>query len=77
MKHRRSTTARGAKGNHVARGPSTFRQQDVTRAIRAAVKAGMEVRSFEVSKDKIVVMAAKRDELEKVVDAPNEWDGAA
>jgi hypothetical protein len=44
----------------MARGPSTFRQQDATRAARAALAAGLEVRRIEIGKDgKIVVVTGK------------------
>jgi hypothetical protein len=45
------------------RGPSTFRQKDVTRALRAAAAAGIEVRRVEIDKDgKIVVVTCKPKE---------------
>lgn len=59
----------------MARGPCTFRQQDVTRALRATVAAGIEVRRIEIDKDgKIVVVTGKPESL--VVDSKgeNEWD---
>lgn len=44
----------------MARGPCTFKQQDVTRALRAAVAAGIEVQRYEIDKDgKIVVVTGK------------------
>ncbi len=47
----------------MARGPCTFRQQDVTRALRATVAAGIEVRRIEIDKDgKIVVVTCKPKE---------------
>jgi hypothetical protein len=33
----------------MARAPSTFRQQDVTRAIRAAIAAGVDIARIEVA----------------------------
>ena len=62
----------------VARGPSTFKQQDVTRAIRAAKAAGIEVQRIEIEIEpgKIVVVAGKPTEPNKVEATPNEWDGA-
>ncbi len=62
----------------VARGPSTFKQQDVTRAIRAARAAGIEVQRIEIEIDpgKIVVVAGKPTEPDIEDTTPNEWDGA-
>lgn len=56
----------------MARRPCTFRQQDVTRALRATVMAGLEVRRLEIDKDgKIVVVTGKPDDTER---GANEWD---
>jgi len=46
----------------MARGPCTFRQQDVRRALRATVAAGIKVQRIEIDKDKIVVVAEKPPE---------------
>lgn len=57
----------------MARRPCTFRQQDVTRAIRAAAAAGVEIASVEIDKDgKIVVVVAGK--LVKDANEGNEWD---
>jgi hypothetical protein len=58
----------------MARGPLTFRQNDLTRAVRAVRNAGVEVLRVEVDKDgKIIVVTA---ETGKTVPATgiNEWD---
>jgi hypothetical protein len=39
----------------MARAPSTFRQKDVTRAIRAAIAAGVDIARIEVAKDGRIV----------------------
>lgn len=62
----------------MARGPCTFRQLDVTRALRAAAAAGIEVQRIEIDKDgKIVVVAGKVLELPRDgKNKRNEWDDA-
>jgi hypothetical protein len=66
----------------VARAPSTFRQQDVTRAIKAAVAAGVGIARVEIDKSgKIVIVTGKPQEA--AVAAPQddldrelaEWEG--
>jgi hypothetical protein len=43
----------------MARGPAIFRQQDVTRAIRAAKAAGVEIQRIEIARDgRIVIITA-------------------
>lgn len=46
----------------MARGRCTFKQQDVTRALRAARAAGFDVQKVEIDKEgKIVVVTAPPD----------------
>jgi hypothetical protein len=43
----------------MSRAPSTFRQQDVTRALRAAAAAGVDIARIEIDKaGKITIIAA-------------------
>jgi hypothetical protein len=58
----------------MARSALTFKQQDVTRALRAAAAAGTEVQRVEIDKTgKITVVIGKPNEpIDEGVD--NEWD---
>lgn len=58
----------------MGRGPNTFRQRDVSRAYRAARKAGADVARIEIDKDgKIIVVIGDRDTAATV----NSSDSAA
>jgi hypothetical protein len=47
----------------MSRGPQTFRQRDVTKAVKAVAAAGMSVAKVEVDKaGKIVVIVGEREE---------------
>jgi hypothetical protein len=47
----------------MARAPSTFRQQDVTRAIKAATAAGVGIARVEIDKaGKIIIITGKTTE---------------
>ena len=46
----------------MSRAPSTFRQSDVTRAVRATVLAGVEVARVEIDKDGRIVIVSKTGE---------------
>jgi len=59
----------------MGRGPSSFRQQDVTRALRATRAAGVEVERIEIEKDRIVVVTGKKTKAPSDdEDNGNEWD---
>jgi hypothetical protein len=47
----------------MSRGRWTFKQQDATRAVRAAVAAGLEVQRIEIERDgRIIVVTGKPQE---------------
>jgi hypothetical protein len=51
------------------RGSSTFKQQDVTRAVKAVIAAGVEVQKVEIDREgKIVVVSGKPDEPHKTTE---------
>ena len=59
----------------MSRGPYTFRQRDVTRAVKAVIAAGMTLRLVEIDNGKIVLHVSDADEAP--ADGPkhdNEWD---
>ena len=61
----------------MSRRPCTFKQRDVTKAVKAIVAAGQQIERVEVSKDgKIVIVTAKPSGLifEDGPDFLNEWD---
>jgi hypothetical protein len=58
----------------MARGPTTFKQADVTRAVRGVVAAGVEVMRVEVENGKIVVVAGKPGSAERPeVNVLDQW----
>ena len=57
------------------RAPSTFRQQDVTRAVKAVVAAGVGIARVEIDKaGKITIIALGSDLLGEGGKRANEWD---
>jgi hypothetical protein len=60
----------------MSRGAQSFKQGDVSKAIRAAVKAGLPVARVEVSPEgRIIVIAGKpREEEQNPTTEANEWD---
>jgi hypothetical protein len=62
----------------MARAPCTFRQRDVTAAVKALVAAGVAVKRFELGKDgKIIVVIGEAEKLAaEEAGETNEWDSA-
>ena len=50
----------------MSRGPCTFKQRDVTQAIKAAIAAGLKVNRFEIDRQgRISIIAADDDKQNK------------
>jgi hypothetical protein len=57
----------------MSRGPYTFRQTDLTRAIKGARAAGIDVARIEIEKDgRIVILPTQSAAVPET--ARNEWD---
>jgi hypothetical protein len=59
----------------VSRGPTTFRQADITRALRAARAAGLEVSGYEIDPvtGKITITTASAGDEKKPADEFEKW----
>jgi hypothetical protein len=65
----------GFPGNQMSRAPSTFRQQDVTRAVKAVTAAGVHIARVEIDKaGKIVIIAVDATGQPAQIPEANEWD---
>jgi len=59
----------------MARAPSTFRQQDVTRAVKAVAAAGVHIARVEIDKaGKIVIITTGPADQPAQGAEVNEWD---
>jgi hypothetical protein len=59
----------------MSRGQQTFKQRDVTKALKATVKAGIAVERVEIENGKIIIVIAKaEDTVNGGSPEKNEWD---
>jgi len=59
----------------MARAPSTFRQADITKAVKAVRSAGVDIARIEIDKaGKIVIIAADANGQPGESTEGNEWD---
>lgn len=58
----------------MSRRAQTFKQGDITKALKAAVAAGLAVKRVEVDRDGRIVVVAGRSEHESAPTQANEWD---
>ena len=59
----------------MSRGPATFRQRDLTAAIRAAEKAGKQVYRVRIARDGQIELITSQIADERDKPEGNEWDG--
>lgn len=57
----------------MARGRCTFRQQDVTRALRAAQAAGIDVERYEIEPDGKITVIAKSADMAEPMSPLDKW----
>jgi hypothetical protein len=60
----------------MARAPSTFRQQDVTRAVKAVRAAGVNIGRIEIDPAGKIVIILATEETEAEHAEVNSWDDA-
>jgi hypothetical protein len=56
------------------RNPTHFRQLDITRALKAAARAGVTVDKIEIAADGTISLKVSRDRPAATAGAANEWD---
>jgi hypothetical protein len=61
------------KADTMGRGRCTFKQQDLTRALKAAAAAGTPLESVVIDKEGKIILVARREGL-RVDEEQNEWD---
>ena len=68
-------SADNLQGSRMARAPSTFRQPDVTKAVKAVRSAGVDIVRIEIDKaGKIIIIASAANGQPGESTEANEWD---
>jgi hypothetical protein len=70
----RRNAPRRSIGCHRTRGRCTIRQKDVTRALRGAVAAGVEVQRIEIDTAGKIIMVTGKPKEQIDEGGGNEWD---
>jgi hypothetical protein len=58
----------------MSRGAQTFKQGDITKALKAAAAAGVEVKRVEIGRDGKIVIVTGQPEVAASMASDNEWD---
>jgi hypothetical protein len=58
----------------MSRGPQSFKQTDLTKAIKAAVKSGVQGRRVEIVHGKIIIAGGEPDGVSRDVPPDNDLD---
>ncbi len=61
----------------MSRAPLPFKESDVTRAVKAVRKAGLDVAQVKISPDGQIVVIVKSDGEDRMVESTNPWDDAS
>jgi hypothetical protein len=56
------------------RGKQLFKQGDVTRAVKAALKAGLDVELVKIDEAGTIAVSVKPPDQKSAEDSVNEWD---
>jgi hypothetical protein len=60
----------------MSRGPCTFKQRDVTQALKAAMAAGIKIARYEIDRRGTIVVIPAHDvpATTSVIERPNGWE---
>ncbi|MEY9121311.1 hypothetical protein [Bradyrhizobium yuanmingense] len=58
----------------MSRGTQRFKQQDLVRAVKGMMKAGVPIGRVEIGDGKLVIFAGQPDRQPEEISGNNEWD---